>query len=75
MLYRQDRWKCGFNKEKINMSKSQVDFFKKKNEWSEIKDRLLEGYLPQYFQKLLTTHRQIFYVDCFAGKGKFDYRT
>ena len=54
------------------MSKSNKDFFNKKNSWSEIKDRLLNGYLPQYFQKLLTSHRPIFYVDCFAGKGKFD---
>ena len=54
------------------MSKNQRDFFKKKNEWSEIKDKLLEGYLPQYFQKLLTSGKPIFYVDCFAGKGVFD---
>ena len=54
------------------MSKNQRDFFKKKNEWSEIKDKLLDCYLPQYFQKLLTTRKPILYVDCFAGKGKFD---
>lgn len=54
------------------MSKNQKDFFKKKNEWSKIKDDLLACYLPQYFQKLLTTRRPIYYVDCFAGKGKFE---
>lgn len=54
------------------MSKSNKDFFKNKNNWSEIKDRLLGCYLPQYFQKLLMTQKAIFYVDCFAGKGKFD---
>ena len=54
------------------MAKDQKDFFKQKNEWSEIKDRLLGGYLPQYFQKLLTSRSPIYYVDCFAGKGKFD---
>ena len=54
------------------MSKNQRDFFKKKNEWSEIKDTLLRCYLPQYFQKLLVSGKPIFYVDCFAGKGKFD---
>ena len=54
------------------MSKNQSDFFKHKNDWSEIKDRLLQGYLPQYFQKLLTSNRTTYYVDCFAGKGKFD---
>ena len=25
--------------------------------------------LTQYFQKVLFTHRPIYYVDCFAGKG------
>ena len=54
------------------MSKDNKDFFKKKNEWSEIKDRLLGCYLTPYFQKLLRTGKPIFYVDCFAGKGKFD---
>ena len=54
------------------MAKYQTGFFKQKKEWSVIKDRLLGGYLPQYFQKVLLTHRPIYYVDCFAGKGKFD---
>jgi len=54
------------------MPKDNKDFFKVKNSWSIIKDRLLDGYLPQYFQKLLITHHPIYYVDCFAGKGKFE---
>lgn len=54
------------------MSKDNSSFFKNKNSWSEIKDRLLAYYLPQYFQKVLMTNKPIFYVDCFAGKGKFD---
>lgn len=54
------------------MSKDNKDFFKKKNEWSEIKDHLLGCYLTPYFQKVLRTGKPIFYVDCFAGKGKFD---
>ncbi len=54
------------------MSKNNTDFFKEKNSWSEIKDNLLGGYLPQYFQKVLKTGKPIFYVDCFAGKGKFE---
>mgnify|MGYP000885547576 CR=1 FL=1 len=54
------------------MSKDNSTFFKSKNSWSEIKDRLLAYYLPQYFQKVLMTNKPIFYVDCFAGKGKFD---
>lgn len=59
-------------KERFVWQKNQRDFFKKKNEWSEIKDTLLRCYLPQYFQKLLVSGKPIFYIDCFAGKGKFD---
>lgn len=54
------------------MPKDNEDFFKAKNHWSEIKDRLLGCYLTPYFQKVLMTGQPIFYVDCFAGKGKFD---
>jgi three-Cys-motif partner protein len=54
------------------MGKDNKDFFKSKNGWSEIKDRLLGCYLKPYFQKLLMSHRPIYYVDCLAGQGKFD---
>lgn len=54
------------------MAKNNANFFKTKNEWSEIKDKLLGCYLVPYFQKILKTRRPIFYVDCFAGKGKFE---
>lgn len=54
------------------MSKDNKNFFKTKNRWSEIKNRLLGCYLTPYFQKVLLTGRPIFYVDCFAGKGKFE---
>lgn len=54
------------------MSKNNSDFFKAKNEWSVIKDRLLGCYLTPYFQKVLLTGKPIYYVDCFAGKGKFE---
>ena len=54
------------------MPKDNKNFFKNKSNWSEIKDRLLGCYLPQYFQKVLLTKRPIYYVDCFAGKGKFE---
>jgi three-Cys-motif partner protein len=54
------------------MSKDNSDFFKTKNSWSEIKDKLLGGYLTPYFQKILQTNKPTFYVDCFAGKGIFD---
>lgn len=54
------------------MSKNNSDFFKVKNSWSKIKDKLLGCYLAPYFQKVLMTRKPITYVDCFAGKGKFD---
>ncbi len=54
------------------MSKNNNDFFVTKKDWSEIKDNLLAYYLKPYFQKVIRTNRPIFYVDCFAGKGKFD---
>lgn len=54
------------------MAKDNKDFFKRKSEWSAIKDRLLGCYIVPYFQKVLTTGKPILYVDCFAGKGKFE---
>ena len=48
------------------------DFFKKKKEWSVFKDALLGKYLRLYFAKIMQTRKGIFYIDCFAGKGKFD---
>ncbi|MBQ4528297.1 MAG: three-Cys-motif partner protein TcmP [Clostridia bacterium] len=54
------------------MSKNNSDFFKEKNDWSVIKDKLLGCYLSPYFQKVLMTKKPIYYVDCFAGKGKFE---
>lgn len=54
------------------MPKDNAGFFKRKNEWSEIKDRLLECYLLPYFQKVITNGRPVYYVDCFAGKGVFE---
>lgn len=54
------------------MSKKNDDFFKKKKEWSIIKDELLGCYLKPYTAKIIHTHKPLVYVDCFAGKGKFD---
>lgn len=54
------------------MAKDNTNFFKQKNSWSLIKDKLLGYYLVPYFQKVLMTGKPIFYVDCFAGKGKFE---
>ena len=47
-------------------------FFVKKKPWSEVKDQLLGCYLKPYVSKILHTGKPLVYVDCFAGKGKFD---
>ena len=54
------------------MSKDNSHFFDKKQIWSEVKDQLLGCYLRPYVQKILATHRPLYYVDCFAGKGRFN---
>ncbi len=54
------------------MAKKNDDFFKVKKPWSEVKDELLGCYLKPYIQKILYTKRPIVYIDCFAGKGKFE---
>jgi three-Cys-motif partner protein len=54
------------------MSKNNSDFFKEKKIWSTVKDELLGCYLVPYFSKIFYTKTPILYVDCFAGKGKFD---
>ncbi|KUO50215.1 MAG: hypothetical protein APF76_10910 [Desulfitibacter sp. BRH_c19] len=47
-------------------------FFKKKRKWSVIKDSILEWYLTPYIAKILSTHKPVVLVDCFAGMGKFE---
>lgn len=54
------------------MSKKNDDFFKEKKVWSEVKDELLGCYFKPYVQKILHTYKPLVYVDCFAGKGKFE---
>ncbi len=54
------------------MSKKNDDFFVEKKPWSEVKDQLLGCYLKPYVSKILHTRKPLVYVDCFAGKGKFD---
>lgn len=54
------------------MSKRNDDFFTEKKIWSKVKDELLGCYLSPYFSKIFFTQRPVLYVDCFAGKGKFD---
>ena len=54
------------------MAKKNNDFFVKKKEWSMVKDELLGCYFKPYVSKILHTYRPLVYVDCFAGKGKFE---
>lgn len=54
------------------MPKDNSNFFNQKKIWSEVKDELLGCYLVPYFSKMLSTGSPTLYVDCFAGKGKFD---
>lgn len=54
------------------MAKKNDDFFVEKKLWSEVKDQLLGCYLKPYIAKILYTNKPLVYVDCFAGKGKFD---
>ena len=54
------------------MAKKNDDFFVEKKPWSKVKDELLGCYLKPYVSKILHTHKPLAYVDCFAGKGKFD---
>lgn len=54
------------------MAKKNDDFFEEKKPWSNVKDNLLRCYLRPYVAKILHTYKPLAYVDCFAGKGKFD---
>lgn len=54
------------------MVKKNDDFFVEKKAWSVVKDELLGCYFKPYVSKILHTYKPLVYVDCFAGKGKFD---
>lgn len=54
------------------MSKNNSNFFEKKKEWSIVKDELFGCYFKPYVSKIVHTKRPLVYVDCFAGKGKFE---
>lgn len=54
------------------MAKRNDNFFKEKKPWSEVKDELLGCYFKPYVSKILHTYKPLIYVDCFAGKGKFE---
>lgn len=54
------------------MPKNNDDFFKIKKEWSKCKDSLLACYFKPYFSKIIQQGKPVVYIDCFAGKGKYD---
>jgi len=54
------------------MAKKNDDFFMEKKAWSVVKDELLGCYFKPYVYKILQTYKPLVYVDCFAGKGKFE---
>jgi len=54
------------------VSKKNSDFFVSKKAWSNVKDELLGCYLKPYTSKILFTRKPLLFVDCFAGKGRFD---
>lgn len=54
------------------MAKKNDDFFVEKKPWSKVKDELMGCYFKPYVQKILCTYKPLVYIDCFAGKGKFE---
>lgn len=54
------------------MAKKNDDFFVEKKTWSVVKDELLGCYFKPYVSKIFHTYKPLVYVDCFAGKGKFE---
>lgn len=47
------------------------DFFERKREWSRWKHRLLHRYLAQFAGIVGSTHQVVYYVDGFAGEGRY----
>lgn len=56
----------------VGVSKS---YFQAAKTWSSIKLRLLGQYLKPFSWKLGSKHRQIFYIDGFAGRGRYENGT
>ncbi len=54
------------------MAQKNNNFFAEKKDWSVVKDELLACYFKPYVSKILNTYKPLIYVDCFAGKGKFE---
>src|SRR5215831_11307744 len=47
------------------------EFFQHRREWSRWKHHLLRRYLGQFAGIVGSTHRQVYYVDGFAGEGRY----
>jgi three-Cys-motif partner protein len=47
------------------------NFFEGKRPWSKIKDRILGSYLTPYTAKIFRKGKDVFFIDAFAGPGKF----
>lgn len=61
-----------FKEDGEKLTKKNDDFFSAKKKWSVVKDGLLKCYLEPYVAKILHARDPLVYVDCFAGKGKFN---
>lgn len=46
-------------------------FFEQRREWSRWKHRLLKRYLGQFSAIVGSAHKALYYVDAFAGEGKY----
>lgn len=47
------------------------EFFERKREWSRWKHRLLQRYLGQFSGIVGSAHPTVYYVDGFAGEGRY----
>ncbi len=47
------------------------EFFERKREWSRWKHRLLQRYLGQFSGIVGSAHRTVYYIDGFAGEGRY----
>jgi three-Cys-motif partner protein len=47
------------------------EFFERKREWSRWKHRLLQRYLGQFSNIVGSAHRTVYYIDGFAGEGRY----
>jgi len=53
------------------MSRRDREHFKVYREQTRVKHQILEGYLPAFFHILKRHHKNLLYVDAFAGRGTY----